>query len=90
MSLIFESTYESLFIGRFKDSLESTISLAQQILGDREIDLRALNRAMPHIGGKPRESVEDIAALLMPLVEPVHGEGVAQVVDAGCSAAGLG
>ena len=90
MSLIFEGARERFFSSRFKNGLKPSISLAQQITGDGEINLGGFNQGMAHIGGQPREFVEDIVALLVPLVEPMHGEGVAQVMEARVAAAGLG
>ena len=36
---------------------------------------------MAHVGGQERKLVENVVALLVPLIEPGDGEGMAQVVQ---------
>ena len=47
---------------------------------------------MPHVGGEPGQEGLDVGPLAVPLDEPVHGEGVAEIVDPNVerTVAGLG
>ena len=47
-----------------------------------KVDLRGGDVDVPHVCRKQWELIEGIMAFLVPLVEPMRGEGVTQVVDA--------
>lgn len=65
----------------FKSALEAAVAFAEQGLADREVNLSVGDVGVAHVSGEDREFVQEVKAFLVPLVEPVHGEGVAEVVD---------
>ena len=66
----------------FEGALKTFIPFAQKGLSNGQIDLRMFDADMAHVGGEDGKLVQDIVAFLVPLVKPMDGEGVAQVMEA--------
>lgn len=73
----------------FKGVLKTAIRFTEDFLGYGQIHLGALDADMAHIGGQKWKFVLRILAVLIPLIQPVNGEAVTQVVQAGTMTLGL-
>ena len=65
-----------------ESAAEAAVALSEQRLNDGEINLGMPVMRMPHVGRQQGELIEDIMALLVPLIEPMDGEGMPEIVDA--------
>lgn len=64
------------------EGLEAFVAFTEKILCDGEVDLGFSDTDVAHEGGEVGELVQGIGAVLVPLVEAVDSEGVAEIVDA--------
>ena len=70
--------------------VETLADLFQQLWRELEIDLSGAQVHMAHVGGQRGEASVELLAVAVPVQEPMHREGVAEVMEPGAMAFAVG
>ena len=62
--------------------MELLVDFAAQLRCGAKINMRGTDIDVPHVGGQRGEPGVDILTVPIPGQQPMHGEGVSQIMDA--------